>query len=248
MTDYVSYVSDTAQLFTSRDPLGDGISSIRYIDHLGGDLEAVNGARASYGAESQGFNEKDARLLARLGADQHHTPLRHVYVQLHIKAPEFVARQWYKHVVGCEYAFKDLPWSEFSQRYKEVAPEFYVPKEIRVQDPDNKQASIPTEAAPNVTVYMEQTLRFAFEAYRILLATGVAREQARLVLPMATYTEWTWTASIQACVHFAALRTHSGAQWEIQQFAQALTDIVRPLAPHTWDTLFVNHPLTLATK
>lgn len=226
--------------------LGDDIGSIALLDSLGSDLAAVNGARASFGKEKETFDEKDARLLERLGNDQHQTPLRHVYVQLHIKAPEFVARQWYKHVVGCEYAFKDLPWSEFSQRYKEVKPEFYVPQNLRSQDSKNKQASVVDHGSIDF-MPMQWMLDRAYDNYKTLLDAGVAREQARLVLPMATYTEWTWTASIQACVHFCALRQHPGAQWEIQQYAQALETIVRPLATHTWATLMKNHPLNLVS-
>ncbi len=228
--------------------LGDHIGQLELIGHLGGDLANVNGARASYGTERQVFTGADARLLGRLGEDGHNTPLRHTYVQLHCKAPEFIARQWYKHIVGCEYSFKDLPWSEFSQRYKEVAPEFYVPQELRGQALDNKQASVEVQwINTHAKVVLQNASIVAFSTYRQLLDLGVAREQARLVLPMSTYTSWVWTASIQACVHFCALRNHGGAQWEMQQYAIALEELVEPLAPHTWKTLMKNHPLVKET-
>jgi thymidylate synthase (FAD) len=85
----------------------------------------------------------------------------------------------------------------------------------------------------------------AENVYRALLSKGVAREQARFVLPLNVYTSWVWTASIQAVVHFCALRDHESAQWEIQQFAKALRSLVRPLAPHSWDALWESHPVVL---
>jgi thymidylate synthase ThyX len=123
------------------DILGDGIAQIELLDFLGGDLAAVNGARASFATRKADFDDKDARLLGRLGRDIHHTPLRHTYFQFYIEAPEAIARQWFKHCVGCEYSFKDLPWSEFSQRYKDVPCKFYIPRHLRRQSNTNKQAS-----------------------------------------------------------------------------------------------------------
>lgn len=228
--------------------LGDHIGEVNLIDWLGGDLASSNGARASFGREKQSFDEADSRLVERLGKDQHQTPLRHTYIQLHVKAPEFVARQWFKHLVGCEYGFKDLPWSEFSQRYKEVTPEFYVPVQLRGQSIENKQASIENLGKNWLIDRMGEAVGDAWDTYRMLLNAGVAREQARIVLPLATYTEWTWTASIQAVVHFCALRNHPGAQWEIQQYAYALEELVEPLAPYTWASLMKNHPLNLGEK
>lgn len=225
--------------------LQDGIGQIELIDFLGGDLNNVNGARASFATKKEVFDNKDARLIARLGGDIHHTPLRHTYVQLAVEAPEFVARQWYKHVVGSEYAFKDLPWSEFSQRYKEVEPKFYVPQEIRGQSDTNKQASVAARLAFVEPEDFEDEFLVVTSAYRHYIDSGVAREQARIVLPLATYTSWVWTASLQAVVHFCALRDEPGAQWEIQQYAKALKDIVRPLAPVSWEALEKNHPMSL---
>jgi thymidylate synthase (FAD) len=231
------------------DILGDGIAQIDLIDFLGGDLAAVNGARASFASRKAAFDDKDAKLLARLGRDIHHTPLRHSYFQFYIEAPEALARQWYKHCVGTEYAFKDLPWSEFSQRYKEVPAKLYIPREFRQQSGANKQASCGAVDDPMRAgcVYRWVT-QLAVWGYHGLLKLGVAREQARFVLPTAIYTSWVWTASLQAIVHFCALRDHPGAQWEIQQFAKALQSLVQPLAPHSWDALWQSHPLVLTER
>lgn len=221
------------------DPLADGISKLELLDVLGGDLANVNGARASFAMRKREFDAKDEKLLRRLGADSHHTPLRHTYFQLYVEAPEFVARQWYKHIVGCEYAFKDLPWSEFSQRYKEVEGKSYMPAHLRGQSVVNKQTSEPlaTLDTPEHVDEFGHDIDKAFGLYHKWLGRGMAREQARLVLPMATYTSWVWTASIQAVVHFCRLRDHGGAQWEIQQYAKALRALCRPYARHTWAAL-----------
>ena len=122
--------------------LDDEFSAIELLDVLGGDLANVNGARSSYGKHKAALDEKDSKLLSYLGANAHTAPLRHTYFTLRVKAPEFIARQWYKHVVGAQYAFNDLPWSEYSLRYSEVPDEFYIPKRARVQSHgENKQAS-----------------------------------------------------------------------------------------------------------
>lgn len=226
--------------------LGDDIARVELLDWLGGDLASANGARASYSKRKDVYDDKDVRLLGRLGRDIHHTPLRHSYFQLYVDAPEAVARQWYKHIVGSEYAFKDLPWSEFSQRYSDVPMRFYVPREYRCQSDTNKQASEGVVGNQDAArLEYNRAMAYAADTYQILLDKGVAREQARLVLPLAIYTSWVWTASVQALVHFCALRDHSGAQWEIQQFAKAIRSLVQPLVPDTWAALEASHPLTL---
>jgi thymidylate synthase (FAD) len=228
--------------------LGEGMGTVELLDVLGGDLANVNGARASFNTRKEKFDGQDERLLNRLAEQVEQTPLRHTYVQLYIEAPEFVARQWYKHIVGCEYAFKDLPWSEFSQRYKEVPPKFFIPKFFRAQSDTNKQASgsaLEGAAQGYSKCLYADSLITAVKAYNELLAQGVAREQARLVLPLSTFTSWVWTASLQAIVHFCALRDEAGAQQEIQHYAKAVRAIVEPLAPVSFAALLKQHPLTL---
>lgn len=220
--------------------LDDNIGEVTLVDWMGGDLANVNAARSSYGAESSVLAEGDKRLLHRLGVDGHTTPFRHTYFQFHVTAPEFVARQWYKHIVGCEYAFKDLPWNEFSQRFKEVAPQFYIPSTIRIQDQINKQASTlchDSGLAERTRSQFEDATAIAYCEYLALLDAGIAREQARIILPLSVYTSWVWTASLQAVVHFCQLRSEPGAQYEIQCYAQALMRLCRGKAPESWDAL-----------
>lgn len=226
--------------------LGDNIGHVNLIDHMGGDLRAVNAARTSFGRESKELDDRDRRLIAYLGEHIHDAPLRHTYVTMGVECPEFVARQWYKHVVGSEYAFKDMPWSEFSQRYAETPMKLYKPAELRRQSLKNKQTS---EGRLGGDHYgFSRDLDLSYNSYAAWLKLGVAREQARMQLPLAVYTRFVWTASLQAIVHFVTLRDESGAQWEIQQYAKAVRSLVRPLAPLSWDALEAGHPAVLRRR
>lgn len=229
--------------------LGDAHSKVTLVDYMGGDLSTTNGARASYGSESQQYTAKDAKLVRRLAADQHQTPFRHTYFTFHVVAPEFVARQWYKHLVGTEYTFKDLPWSEFSQRYKEVPTDkFYAPTQLHTQSKVNHQSSAELHQDFTLSDHLRLGLQKMMDAYKSLISAGVSREESRLILPFATYTEWTWTASLQALVHFCSLRKEAGAQSEIRQFAEVLELLARPVAPDSWAALEQNHPLFLRER
>src|SRR5258706_11967142 len=97
------------------DVLHDGIGRVELLRYMGGDLATVNAARASYGRESEDMGVKEENLVRYLADHSHMLPFRHTVFTLRVKAPEFVARQWYKHVVGSQYQFNDQPWSEFSQ-------------------------------------------------------------------------------------------------------------------------------------
>lgn len=215
---------------------------VQVISHTGGDLMTVNSARASYGKQVEQLDERDIRLIKYLGDHEHTSPFRHTVVTLYVRAPEFVTRQWYKHIIGANYTEKDHAWNELSQRYVDVgAAGFHTPTEFRAQATVNKQASegaimddiVQFEARDEVT----DAYRRIREAYFNLIELGVAREQARIVMPLAIYTEFYWTASLQALTNFVRLRTHPGAQQEIQEYAKAVEQLVRPLAPHSWDAL-----------
>ena len=221
----------------------DDISEIALLQFMGGDLATVNAARQSYSAESAAVSEKEVRLITYLGAHQHHAPFRHTMITLQVKAPEFVARQWYKHVVGSSYSFVDTPWSEFSQRYRSVAPDYYLPAQIREPHPTNKQQSVSIRGCFDLRESINTSIQNSIQQYEALLCAGVARELARIVLPTAMYTEFTWTASLQAMAHFVALRDEAGAQFEIKRYAQEVGDICRRIAPHSFDALMKNHPI-----
>jgi thymidylate synthase (FAD) len=215
------------------DPLMDGISMVRLIDWMGTSLDIVCDARQSFDQTSQDWSEKDQKLLNYLVKHQHTSPFRGVVTKWQIKAPLYVARQWWKHVIGGTYANDQLGWNEKSFRYCEADSEqFYMPRQFRRQSASNKQASDgPLDATMNHVAAIEyaKALQQAKQAYSALLTLGVSKEQARGILPTSHYTSFTWTCSLQALLHFIGLRDKGDAQGEIQAYAQALSLLARPL-------------------
>ena len=212
---------------------------IEVVDKLGDDLTPVNAARVSFGGRSEDFTEKDKRLSKFLIKHKHFSPFRHQHVMMIIKAPEFVLRQWYKHVVGIEttstHATKDHAWNEISGRYVEVE-DFYFPEVWRKQSEDNKQASEGQlegfEAGTAKNIY-EDHMRLTLQHYDALLMKGVAKEQARILLPLSQYTQVWWTASFQSIMNFIELRDEPTSQVEIQEYARALKTIMLDVFPET---------------
>ena len=210
---------------------------VEVIDSLGSDLTVVNSARVSFGKRKEKFTDGDRKLVRYLAKYKHFSPFRHIQVQFHIKAPEFVMRQWYKHVVGIETtsnsSTKDHVWNEISGRYVPVE-DFYTPEIFRQQSEDNKQA---TEGAvkdqETAKHHWDVAMFHAKEQYDKLLKMGVGKEQARGILPLNQYTEVYWTASFQAIMNFIELRYEKTSQWEIQEYAKVLLDIVTELFPET---------------
>ena len=208
---------------------------VEVVDTLGNDLTVVNSARVSFGKRKKYFDKNDRGLVRYLAKHKHFSPFRHIQVQFHIKAPEFVMRQWYKHVVGIETSStsstKDHAWNEISGRYVEVE-DFYTPDIFRQQSEDNKQA---TEGAIEDQKKASETSDNAhWHAklfYKSLLDGGVGKEQARAILPLSQYTEVYWTASFQAIMNFIELRYEKTAQVEIQEYAKVLLDMVEELFP-----------------
>ncbi len=201
---------------------------VRLIDHMGSDLSVVNAARVSFGKVKESFDEGDAKLVDYLAAHEHTSPFRHTALTLHVKAPIFVFRQWMKHRIGSEF-------NEISGRYVEFPEdEFFVPEVFRRQAKVNKQGSEGAidekDRARAMEAFLE-SCRGAVAHYKELLALGVCREQARCVLPLGLYSEVYWTVSLQAVAHFIRLRADGHAQWEIQQYAAAVRELVEPLFP-----------------
>ena len=217
---------------------------VELVDSLGSDITVVNAARVSFGTRVEELSKKDDRLIKYLAAHQHWSPFRHVQLQFHCKVPELVARQWYKHVVGIaytEHASVDHAWNEISMRYVDASTlDFYVPQAFRQQSEDNKQAST-DEAVNDPGGVLQTTYRShsqeALALYKRLLEAGVAREQARGVLPLNIYTEFYWTASLQALVNFIQLRKHPTAQYEIRQYADALETLTMAVVPVSYKHL-----------
>ena len=210
---------------------------IEDVDSLGNDLTVVNSARVSFGKRKTKFDKSDERLVRYLAKHKHYSPFRHLQVQFHIKAPEFVMRQWYKHVVGIETSSssstKDHAWNEISGRYVPVE-DFYVPEVYRAQSEDNKQASEgEVEIQSDAQKLWMDAHWYVVGFYNDLLEMGMAKEQARAILPLSQYTEVYWTASFQAVMNFIELRNEKTSQWEIQEYAKVLLEQMKEVFPKT---------------
>ena len=210
---------------------------IEVVDSLGDDLTPVNAARVSFGGRSDEFTEKDRKLSKFLIKHKHFSPFRHQHVMMIIKAPEFVMRQWYKHVVGIEttsdHPTKDHAWNEISGRYVAYV-DFYEPSEYRAQSDDNKQASEGlVEHQSKASWYWREAQKKSVDNYNKLLEMGMAKEQARSILPLTVYTQVWWTASFQSIMNFIELRDEKTAQVEIQEYARTLKEIMLEVFPET---------------
>jgi thymidylate synthase (FAD) len=189
---------------------------------MGSAVTIVNAARVSMGRRVEEISEPDRRLLRYLWEHEHTSPFRHVQLQFHIKAPVFVLRQWMKHQVGCA-------WNEISGRYVTFEQQAWTPAAWRSQSPMIKQGSggdLDDETNERAAELYAAAMRASFHAYEALLALGVAKEQARLALPLCLMSECYWTASLQAVLHFLRLRQDGHAQAEIRAFADAVRALV----------------------
>lgn len=221
------------------DPLNDGISSVELIDHMGSDLTVVNAARVSMAKESDwdfgdcGFDMKlskrDCGLIAYLAKHNHWTPFSHPQIQLRIKMPIFVARQWFKHMIG-------FTRNEVSRRYVDDTPEVYVPTEWRLRAASVKQGSsdeVVKNSAELSAFVTEEVFAAVLGCYEELIEGGVCPEQARMVLPQM-YTEFYETGSLAAYARLAKLRLDPHAQKEVRQYAHAVSEIIGELFPFSW--------------
>ena len=220
---------------------------VEVIDSLGTDLTVVNSARVSFGKRKEVYDKSDRALVKFLAKHKHFSPFRHMMVQFHLKAPEFVMRQWYKHVVGAEttssYPTKDHAWNEISGRYTPVK-DYYIPEVWRKQSEDNKQASegqLNDLQQKRMTHLYERYLLDVERVYETMVKSGMAKEQARVVLPLSQYTEVYWTASFQAIMNFIDLRDEDSAQWEIREYAKALKNLLLEIYQKTatiWSEIY----------
>ena len=204
---------------------------VTHIAHMGDDLMVVNAARVSFSRRTDSFNEKDAKLIEYLAKHKHWTPFGHPQITLHIKAPISIRTQLFKHKVG-------FVENEVSRRYVKDEPDYYIPRWRSAPTDGAKQGS---SGFMTGTALAEQhyvnSCEDALSVYNELLSLGVAPEQARFVLPQGCYTEWHWTGSLSAYSRVCKLRLDSHAQWEVQQYAKAMSEIIAPLFPHSWKAL-----------
>lgn len=232
---------------------------VELIDCMGSDLTVCNAARVSFDSESEWgideaakkrleesgshfsnecikqLKEKDAKLIAYLAKHNHWTPFAHPQITLRVKAPVSIRTQLFKHKQG-------FVENEVSRRYVATEPEFYEPTWRTKPEGGAKQGSedfMEQPSAQIATIQYGRVMDHALKAYNSLLKRGVAPEQARFVLPQGMYTEWYWTGSLAAYARVCKLRTDSHAQWEVQEFAKAIGNILQPLFPVSWSALTV---------
>ena len=217
------------------------------IDRMGSDLSVVNAARVSFGKSSQlvftddpddygSLSERDAKLINYLAKHKHISPFGHCFASFHVKAPIFVARQLVKH----QY----LRWNEISRRYVDDEPEFYAPDVWRGRSSDKKQGSSDEEV--DVAYYDRDdgyndwptdVNSVALEAYQEMIKLGVAPEQARMVLPQSTMTEFYWSGSLDAFASMCVLRLKGDTQYETRLVAQQIDEVMSGLFPVSWKAL-----------
>lgn len=224
-TEYHQHTASPLGEQYSVDPLRDGISRVELVAVSGSDLDVVNAARVSYGKVSHELNERDQKLIDYLVAHDHTSPLEHNRLSFRVKCPIFVARQWMRHRMNS--------YNEISYRYVASDLEFYMPQTWRKQDMVNKQSSHGSVEFPEGSAAYEQALAAAVRAYNLLLDNGIAREQARGILPVCTYTEFIFTCNLHSLFHFLKLRAAKEAQQEIQEYAIAMGKMAKVFFPYT---------------
>lgn len=200
---------------------------VRYIRHLGTDLSIVEAARVSYKSPSKG-EDADKKLLFYLYKNRHTSPFEQCNITLNIKFPIFLMRQFVRH--------RTFRLNEWSGRYSELADEFYFPKIWRAQDTVNKQAGtgiVAQQLAANLLC--KRAYEISYDSYQQMLELGVAKEQARFVLPVGIYTEIFVNCDLHNLLHFLRLRQDGHAQAEIQDVANAMFAIAKKLYPWTFE-------------
>jgi thymidylate synthase (FAD) len=224
------------------------------IDHMGSDLSVVNAARVSFGKKSEWANQtdvdenyygpdsyvqpmlsdRDTKLIRYLAKHKHLSPFGHAFASFHVKAPIFVARQLVKH--------KFLRWNEISRRYVDEEPEFYVPDVWRGRSADKKQGSdgVSLWNHGQGTGYRDseyEVMDSVLSLYKHMIEVGVAPEQARMVLPQSTMTEWYWSGSLDAFAAMCKLRCASDTQYESRIVADQISEQMSELFPVSWEAL-----------
>ncbi len=205
---------------------------VRLIDVMGDDAAIVQAARVSYGSGTKKVHE-DRGLIRYLMRHLHTTPFEMVEFKFHVKLPIFVARQWIRH--------RTANVNEYSGRYSEMKDEFYVPEpdQVRAQSAMNKQGRADTafdaDQAEKIRTSMQQTQDMLYGQYQDLLSTDLAREIARINLPVSNYTEWYWKTDLHNLFHFLRLRIDPHAQFEIRVFGEAMAEIVKAAVPLAYE-------------
>jgi len=194
------------------------------LNIFGDDLMIVNAARVSYGKTKSELDEKDIKLLKYLRDHKHTSPFRHPQLQFRLHVPIFVERQLFKHQVG-------LNANSISGRYVDFSDSYYYPDKWRLQSKDSKQGSsldlFPDNSTIEFNQYYESFIDDCKRFYKNMIENGIAKEMARMILPLSLYTTFIWTGSLQAYLHLFELRLKPDAQKETREIASRMLELVR---------------------
>jgi thymidylate synthase (FAD) len=209
-----------------------GGREIRLFEHgfvrldaaMADDLSVANSARVSFAKRKEAMDESDAGLIRFLMRDRHGTPFEHNAFRFHVRCPLFVAREWFRHRVGS--------FNEESARYHQLEGDFYVPAPEDVRSQVGKPGSYTFERVRgDLAAHYEE----AYRLYRELIDRGLAKELARCVLPMGTFTQFYWTVNARSLMNFLSLRAADTAQLEIRRYAEALETFFAETMPVTYE-------------
>lgn len=212
---------------------------VRLVDYYGNDARIVQSARVSYGEGTKTVRE-DKMLIDYLWMNEHTSPFEQVVFTFHCKLPVFVARQWIRH--------RTARVNEVSGRYSVMKEEFYNPSEevVSFQSKDNKQGrsrdDVPKELRQKVLDIIKDHNQISYKSYENMIEQGIAKELARICLPLNLYTEWYWQIDLKNLLHFLRLRMDEHAQYEIREYANTMAEIVKKVCPYTWES-FEEHTL-----
>lgn len=223
-------------------PIASPYGSVRLDAFMADDLSVVNSARVSFDKHSSELDSAGIGLINFLMRERHGTPFEHNSFRFHIKCPIFVAREWFRHRIGS--------FNEFSARYSEMPPEFYVPTSENVRTQKGKPGAYVFEpitdetlresARKAISLNIEQSIR----TYEMLIQGGVAKELARSVLPVAMYTQFFWTVNARSLMNFLSLRTADAAQLEIREYADDIERLFKDKMPITYAAWIANGKMT----
>jgi thymidylate synthase (FAD) len=205
---------------------------VRLDEAMASDLSVVNAARVSFARRKEEMDDADRGLIRFLLRERHGTPFEHNAFRFHIRAPIFVAREWFRHRVGS--------FNEFSMRYAKATDDFYVPAPEDVRSQVGKPGAysfepVDSELAETARDELQAVYETAFAAYERLVEQGVARELARAVMPVGSYTEFYWTVNARSLMNFVSLRAAETAQREIQRYADACERFLAEEMPITYE-------------
>ena len=196
------------------------------LNYFGDDLMITNAARVSYGKSKNVFDEKDGKLINFLVEHKHVAPFRHPQLQFRIQCPIFVERQLFKHQVG-------MSANSISGRYVDFSDNYFVIEKLRKQSKSSKQGSEGEIDSPELLEKISNFVQQSSSLYKELCDAGVAKEQARMILPFGFFTEFWATCNLRSFMHWYIARTDAHAQWEIQELAKAAMELIKDQYPET---------------